>query len=177
MSSCYENYSPRNNRNPLAALGNQKSWCSFHSMDMPFILCNSVTRDKATIHPQVNPTVDLRKDDLVLPLQITSHRSFKNKLVNSKARHNTWSQTEKCSWEIEKSDAAVQCDLLQVCSCKKAVPSVHCAEIVTSISKIETTRGQNIPADRATFHPSSTSGAVLVKFPPSEREYLETIAK
>ncbi|XP_077194313.1 regulator of DNA class I crossover intermediates 1 isoform X2 [Paroedura picta] len=168
-STCYENYIPRNNGNPLAILGSQRSQCNVHSMDTPFILCNSVSWDKANIHPQVKPTIDLRKDDIVLPLQIISHGTFKNKHVNSKARHNAWSQTEKCAWETEKTDAAVQCDLIQDCSCKKEMSSVHSAEIVTSTSKMETTGGQSIPADRAAFQPSSTSSAELVKGLPSER--------
>ncbi|XP_060102060.1 uncharacterized protein C12orf40 homolog [Heteronotia binoei] len=162
LSSCYANYISRNNGNPLAIFGNQKSRCNCHSRDMPFVLHNSVTMDKANINPLVKPAVDLRKDDIVRPLQNTSHGSFKNKHVNSKARHNASSQTEKCACEIETSDAAVQCDIIQDCSCKKGVSSVHSAEIVTSTIKIETTGGQNIPANRAAFQPSSTSSAALV---------------
>nr|XP_056702458.1 uncharacterized protein C12orf40 homolog [Euleptes europaea] len=163
MSSCYENYIPRNDGKPLAVLGNPRSQCNCHSMDISFILCDSVMRDKVNIHPQVKPNVDLRKDDIVLPPQITSRGSFKKKHVAFKAMQNTWSQTEKCALEIEKSDAAVQCDIIQACICEKEASSVHSAEIVSSTSKIETTGGQNIPADRAAFQPSSTSSVVLVK--------------
>ncbi|XP_054843769.1 uncharacterized protein C12orf40 homolog [Eublepharis macularius] len=177
MSSYYKNYIPRNDGNGLAVLGSRRSRCHCHSMDMPFIHHDYGTRDGANVCPQLKPTVDLKKYDRALPPQIISHASFKTKHARSKASHHAWSQTEKCAWETGKSDAAVQCDLIQACGCKNELSSVHSAEIVTSTSKVETTGGQNIPADRAAFQPSSTSSAILVKGVPSETESLRQHSK
>ncbi|XP_062990210.1 regulator of DNA class I crossover intermediates 1 [Elgaria multicarinata webbii] len=163
--------------NPLPVSGSQRSQCSCHSTGMCSIFLNNGSRETAEIFPQTKPATDLRKDKLQRATANLSDPALKNKYANFKARYNAWSQTETCTERMEKSDAAVQCDIMEACSCKNELSSVHSAEIVTSASKIETTGGQNIPADRAALQPSSSSNSVLTKGLSLEAEYLTVHGK
>nr|XP_034983594.1 uncharacterized protein C12orf40 homolog [Zootoca vivipara] len=130
--------------NPLSVSGNQKLQCSCQSMAMRSIFLDKETTD---IHLQAKPARPLKKDML---RRAQTHRSCENKHANFKAQLNAWSQTETRADKIENSDAAVQCNIImQACSCNNVPPSVHSAEINTSASKVETTGGQNIPADES----------------------------
>nr|XP_028602691.1 uncharacterized protein C12orf40 homolog [Podarcis muralis] len=139
--SYFENSFARNDGNPLPVSGNQKLQCSCQSMAMYSIFLDKKTTD---IHPQAKPARPLKKDML---RRAQTHRSCEKKHANFKGQLNAWSQTETRAEEIEKSDAAVQCNIMQACSCNNVPSSVHSAEITTSASKVETTGGQNIPAD------------------------------
>ncbi|XP_026533021.1 uncharacterized protein C12orf40 homolog [Notechis scutatus] len=77
--------------------------------------------------------------------------------MNDKGKHHASSQTDACAEPVEKSNAAVQCDIIQSCPCKKELSSAHSAEMVTSTSKVEATGGQNIPADSAVLQPPNSN--------------------
>ncbi|XP_053262133.1 uncharacterized protein C12orf40 homolog isoform X3 [Podarcis raffonei] len=139
--SSFENSFARNDGNPLPVSGNQKLQCSCQSVAMYSIFLDKKTTD---IHPQAKPARPLKEDML---RRAQTHRSCEKKHANFKAQLNAWSQTETRAEEIEKSDAAVQCNIMQACSCNNVPSSVHSAEITTSASK--TTGGQNIPADES----------------------------
>ncbi|XP_026578411.1 uncharacterized protein C12orf40 homolog [Pseudonaja textilis] len=77
--------------------------------------------------------------------------------MNDQGKHHASSQTDACAGPVEKSNAAVQCDIIQSCPCKKELSSAHSAEMVTSTSKVEATGGQNIPADSAVLQPPNSN--------------------
>ncbi|KAF7246708.1 hypothetical protein EYD10_07374, partial [Varanus komodoensis] len=170
-ASCLlEEYFPRNYDSPLSASRNTRSQCNCHLMGgYSAILCNG-SSDTAEIQPLTEPAMNLRKYMLQKAGTELPDASFENKCANFKAKYNAWSQTETWAKGMEKSDAAVQCDLMQGCGCRNELSSVHSAEIVTSVSKIKTTGGQNIPADRAAVH-SSSSDSVFTKNLSPEREH------
>ncbi|XP_070803923.1 regulator of DNA class I crossover intermediates 1 [Pituophis catenifer annectens] len=73
--------------------------------------------------------------------------------LNDKGKHEASCQTEP----VEKSNAAVQCDIIQRCPCKKELSFAHSAEMVTSTSKVDATGGQNVPADSAALQPPNSN--------------------
>ncbi|KAH0616518.1 hypothetical protein JD844_027670 [Phrynosoma platyrhinos] len=156
-ASCFfEDPFPRNDGNLLSVPG-QRAWCPHQSINTYSVFLESMSRETAGIPPQTKSTMDLRKDISCGAGKNLLDVSFENKYVNFKARNNAGSQTEFCGIDgIKKCDAAIQCNILQACSCKNGLASVRSAEIVCSTSKVETTGGQNIPADRVTLQPPSS---------------------
>ncbi|XP_042322593.1 uncharacterized protein C12orf40 homolog isoform X2 [Sceloporus undulatus] len=153
----FEDRFPRNDGKPLAVRGSQRAQCPCQSMSTYSVFLESVSRETANIPPQTKPAMGLRKDMPCRAGKDVLDVSCENKYVNFKARNNAWSQTESYGIHgIKKRDAAIQCNILQVCGCKNGLASVLSAEIVCSTSKVETTGGQNIPADRAALQPSSS---------------------
>ncbi|XP_053109595.1 uncharacterized protein C12orf40 homolog isoform X2 [Hemicordylus capensis] len=172
MPCYFEDSFPRNYDNRFTVSGSQRP-CNCQSMDVSSILLDSMTKERAGIHPQIKSAMDIRKVNAAPSLHSKAHIPFKNKqYANFNAKHNAWSQTEKCAEEIQKSNAAIQCDIMQACRCKSELSSLCSAEIVTSTSKVETTGGQNIPVNGAAFQPLSNSSAMFVKTLPSDTEYL-----
>lgn len=152
--------------------GSQKSQCNCQSRDIYSSLLENTSSKTAGIHPQTKPAFDLRKDRLCRAGTKFAEVLFENTFADFKPRHDTWSQTETHGrGDTTKSDAGVQCDIMQACRCKNELSSVHSAEIVTSTSKVETTGGQNIPADRASSQISSSSNLAFTKSLPPKTEY------
>lgn len=87
-------------------------------------------RNTANIPPQAKPAITPKKNRL--------HRA-KLQLFdrNDKGKHDASSQTDAFAEPVEKCSAAVQCDILQGCNCKKELSFSHGAETVTSTSKVE----------------------------------------
>ncbi|KAJ6666295.1 hypothetical protein lerEdw1_000567 [Lerista edwardsae] len=139
-SSYYHNTIPRNYDNSLT--GSQRSERNYKSMDVSSVFQDCVTKRRANI--QAIRGMNRRTGDATLPVFVFKH-------ADSKTRHNAWSQTEKCVGEIKKCNAAVQCDIMQACSCNNEVSSVQGAETVTSTSKVDTTGGQNFPSRQSTI--------------------------
>lgn len=110
-------------------------------MDVSSVFQDCVTKRRANIQARQDTN---RTGDAALPV-------FVFKRADSKIRHNAWSQTEKRVEEIKKCNAAIQCDMMQACSCKNEVSSVQGAETVTSTSKADATGGQNIPSRQSTI--------------------------
>ncbi|XP_025021677.1 uncharacterized protein C12orf40 homolog [Python bivittatus] len=77
--------------------------------------------------------------------------------MDRKGKHDVSSQTETYAEPVEKSNAAVQCDIIRVCNCKDELSFDRSAETVTSTSKAETTGGQSIPSDSPAFQPKSSN--------------------
>ncbi|XP_013914933.1 PREDICTED: uncharacterized protein C12orf40 homolog [Thamnophis sirtalis] len=82
--------------------------------------------------------------------------------VNDKGKREASSQTEACADPVEKSNAAVQCDIIQSCPCKKELSVAHSAEMVTSTSKAEATGGQNVTADSAVLRPPNSNSKLCL---------------
>ncbi|XP_067324482.1 regulator of DNA class I crossover intermediates 1 [Anolis sagrei] len=144
----FEDTFPRSHGNSLS--GNQRAQCSRQSMHMYSVFHESASRETLDIDHQTKPDMDLRKDMSHQTGKDLLGVSFENQYVNVNPRRNAWSQTELYGTDgIKKCDAAIQCNIMQACSCKNVLSSVHSAEIVSSTSKAETTGGQSIPADRA----------------------------
>ncbi|XP_058046468.1 uncharacterized protein C12orf40 homolog [Ahaetulla prasina] len=106
-------------------------------------------RNTANIRSQAKSAVTPRKN--------TSHRAgLPLSGMNDKRKHEASSQTEACAEPVEKSNAAVQCDIIQSCPCKRELSFAHSAEMVTSTSKVDATGGQNVPADSAALQPPNS---------------------
>ncbi|XP_063165426.1 regulator of DNA class I crossover intermediates 1 [Candoia aspera] len=86
--------------------------------------------------------------------------------MDCKGKHDVSSQTDTCAEPVEKSNAAVQCDIIQVCNCKNELSFAHSAEIVTSASKVETTGGQNIPSDSTVLQPTNSNSLFTKNLSP-----------
>lgn len=132
----YCHYSfPRNYDTSLT--GSQRSACVCQPADVSSVLQDCVTERRADI-----PTMQGRargKDAAARPVSVFNCANFK-------ARHNAWSQTQKGTEDLKKSSVAIQCDILQACSCQSEMSSLQSAETVTSTGKGDTTGGQNIPS-------------------------------
>ncbi|XP_008109802.2 regulator of DNA class I crossover intermediates 1 isoform X2 [Anolis carolinensis] len=156
-ASCFfENAFPRSHGNSLSASGNQRAQCSHQSVDMYSVFLESASRETVDIHHQTKSDIGLRKNMAYRTGKDLLGVSFENQYVNFNPRCNAWSQTEPCGTDgIKKCDAAIQCNIMQACGCKNVLSSVHSAEIISSTSRVQTTGGQSIPADRAALLSSS----------------------
>ncbi|KAK9399390.1 putative protein C12orf40 like [Crotalus adamanteus] len=114
-------------------------------------------QNTANIQPQAKPAITPKKNRL--------HRA-KLQLFdrNDKGKHDASSQTDACAEPVEKCNAAVQCDIIQGCNCKKELSFTHSAEIVTSTSKVETTGGQTTPAESAVLQPTNRKALLIKNF-------------
>ncbi|XP_053872174.1 uncharacterized protein C12orf40 homolog [Malaclemys terrapin pileata] len=162
-----------NSANPIAASTSKGPHPSFGKESWLFPPGTSVAMNEANITQQAEPslqaTEEENKDQAAQPN--SSHPSFKRKTINHRERCDAGSQTESPTGRGEKLNAAVQCDIIQACCCINHLSSVHSAELLTNVSKADTTGGQEITADEA-FRSSSTDNApIIAEFPP-ETEYL-----
>ncbi|XP_065410330.1 regulator of DNA class I crossover intermediates 1 [Chrysemys picta bellii] len=164
-----------NSANPIAASTSKGPHPSFGTESWLFPPGTSVAMNEANITQQAEPslqaTEEENKDQAAQPQPNSSHPSFKRKTINHRERCDAGSQTESPTVRGEKLNAAVQCDIIQACCCINHLSSVHSAELLTNVSKADTTGGQEITADEA-FRSSSTDNApIIAEFPP-ETEYL-----
>nr|XP_020652665.1 uncharacterized protein C12orf40 homolog [Pogona vitticeps] len=168
-SSYFEGGFLRHYDSPVSV--NQKSQCNCQSTDTYSNLLENLSGKSAGVHPQTKPALDLGKKKLCRAATEFSEVLFENASADFKPRHDAWSQTETYGRDsTTKSDAGVQCDIMQACFCKHELSSVHSAEVVTSNSKAETTGGQNVPADRAPSQLSTSSSWVFTKSSPPKTE-------
>ncbi|XP_025065488.1 uncharacterized protein C12orf40 homolog [Alligator sinensis] len=171
----YENSFHRNKANPSAASTNKGPECSSLTDSMPFLPGNSLAVKAARISQQkeaiLQATQEENKGLAVLPQYNSSHIVLKQEAFNHNERHDAWSQTETFTVGAEKMDAATQCALIQACSCRNHLSSVHSAEMITGVNKADTAGGQEIPADEALPFSSTDNATGTTEFPP-ETEYL-----
>ncbi|XP_059581545.1 uncharacterized protein C12orf40 homolog [Alligator mississippiensis] len=171
----YENSFHRNKANPNAASTNKGPECSSHTDSMPFLPGNSLAVKAARISQQkeaiLQATQEENKGLALLPQYNSSHIVLKQEAFNHNERHDAWSQTETFAVGAEKMDAATQCALIQACSCRNYLSSVHSAEMITGVNKADTAGGQEIPADEALPFSSTDNATGTTEFPP-ETEYL-----
>ncbi|KAH1186994.1 hypothetical protein KIL84_019743 [Mauremys mutica] len=164
-----------NGANPIAASTSKGPQHTFGTESLLFPPGTSVAMKEANTprqkEPSLQATEEENKDQAVQPQPNSSHIPFKRKNINHRERCDAWSQTESPTVRVEKINAAIQCDIIQACCCINHLSSVHSAELLTNVSKADTTGGQEITADEA-FQSSSTDNATIIaEFPPAT-EYL-----
>ncbi|XP_019399509.1 PREDICTED: uncharacterized protein C12orf40 homolog [Crocodylus porosus] len=171
----YENSFHRNKANPSAASTSKGPECSSHTDSMPFLPGNSLAVKAARIPQQEEAILQATQEDnkgpAALPQYSSSHIVLKKEAFNHNERHDAWSQTETFTVGAEKIDAATQCALIQACSCRNHLSSVHSAEMITDVNKADPAGGQEIPADEALPSSGTDNATVTTEFPP-ETEYL-----
>ncbi|XP_030405455.1 uncharacterized protein C12orf40 homolog [Gopherus evgoodei] len=164
-----------NSANPAAPPTSKGPQHTFGTESLLFPPGTSVAMKEANTprqkEPSLQATEEENKDQAVQPQPNSSHISFKRKNINHRERCDAWSQTEISTVRVEKINAAIQCDIIQACCCINHLSSVHSGELLTNVSKADTTGGQEITADEA-FQSSSTDNATIIaEFPPAT-EYL-----
>ncbi|KAM6437405.1 regulator of DNA class I crossover intermediates 1 isoform 2-T2 [Liasis olivaceus] len=142
---------PRTSKHPCSGSGNQRSKyvCQFDGGPW----------NTANIQPQAKSAIIPRKNTLDRAgLQLSD--------MNRKGRHDVSSQTDTYAEPVEKSNAAVQCDIIRVCNCKDELSFDRSAETVTSTSKAETTGGQSFPSDSLALQPTSSNSLFTKNLSP-----------
>ncbi|XP_070611208.1 regulator of DNA class I crossover intermediates 1 isoform X2 [Erythrolamprus reginae] len=92
--------------------------------------------------------------------------------LNGKEKHEASSQTDACAEPVEKSNAAVQCDIIQNCHCKTEPSFARRVETVISTSEVETTGGQNTPADSAVLQPPNSNALSTKNLSPETDSFI-----
>ncbi|XP_074808529.1 regulator of DNA class I crossover intermediates 1 [Natator depressus] len=160
-----------NSANPIAASTNKGPQHSFGSESLLFPPCTGVAMKEANTPKQIEPSLQATEEENKDQPQHNSPHIFKRKNINLRERCDAWSQTESPPVRVEKLNAAIQCDIIQACCCRNHLSSVHSAELLTNVSKADTTGGQEITADEAFQSSGTDSATIIAEFPP-ETGYL-----
>ncbi|XP_043407293.1 uncharacterized protein C12orf40 homolog isoform X3 [Chelonia mydas] len=161
-----------NSANPIAASTSKGPQHSFGTESLLFPPCTGVAMKEANTPKQKEPSLQATEEENKdQPQHNSPHISFKRKNINLRERCDAWSQTESPPVRVEKLNAAIQCDIIQACCCRNHLSSVHSAELLTNVSKADTTGGQEITADEAFQSSGIDSATIIAEFPP-ETGYL-----
>ncbi|XP_021546071.1 uncharacterized protein C12orf40 homolog [Neomonachus schauinslandi] len=124
---------------------------NFYLEMMPKFPCGRIIKNNAKIHKQNENRHQFsmkNKTDQIPQSQCNSAHILQNKTSNNcilqVARCDAWVQTGCEPAMEEKSDAAVQCDIISKCKCRSNVSSLCNVERCSEDIKADTTGGQEI---------------------------------